>query len=99
MDSALRCAWWPSSGVSHINMLARQVSLPGSYVQQKALHARRFDADVAHLSQLPFQPPPAHGRGLNHRHISALSRGRRKREKLDDGEVSPFMHDVAQGRR
>jgi hypothetical protein len=46
-------------GEPDINMLARQVSLPGSYVQQKALHARRFDADVAHLSQLPFQPPPA----------------------------------------
>ena len=100
MDSALRCAWWPSSVVSRISTCwPGKVSLPGSYVQQKALYARRFDADVAHLSQLPFQPPPAHGRGLNHRHISALSRGRRKREKLDDGEVSPFMHDVAQGRR
>jgi hypothetical protein len=46
-------------GEPDINMLARQVSLPGSYVQQKALHARRFDADVAHLSQPSRRPRKA----------------------------------------
>ncbi len=38
-------------------MLARQVSLPSVYMQQKASDARRFDDDYMHLSSKPLKPP------------------------------------------
>ena len=64
-------------GKTDIEMLARQVALPIGYVQQKTFYPVRFDDDFTNVSPLPLEPPRGPGCRLNHRHISALSRGRR----------------------